>query len=226
MSERAVCIGHIAELFLFEYYENPGEYEAGDPDVFRGLKEKAEEEEKRGGYPAALQNYEKALALNPADVSLRFGILRCDYHLHRLDEMHEETLRLYPYLCTRQELAGFYRFLGCWYLETYQPETAECLYRYSLLFAPSGQAEQDIRYLETALKRPMPEYSVAELQERLQKEQIPLRASNVTMALLVKAAEEAEKKQLWQQELDCWRMVYDLTQDEEIGRKIRSLSKK
>ena len=43
-------------------------------------------------------------------------------------------------------------------------------------------------------------------------------------ANLVKAGEEAEDRSLWQQALDCYRMVYDLTQDEEIAQKIRRLS--
>ena len=226
MAQRKVAIGHIAELFLFEYYENPGEYTNEDPEILRDLKEKGHAEESRGGYVAALQNYDRVQEWNPADTELWFDRIRCSFHLHRLEDVHELTMQLYPYVCTREELAGYYRWLGCWYLETYQPETAECLYRYSTLFAPSEQAEREIRYLEEAQKHPMPAYSVGELQERLSREKIPLHASNVTMALLVKAAEEAERRQLFRQELDCYQMVYDLTQDEEIAAKIRALSKK
>ena len=151
-------------------------------------------------------------------------MLRCCYHLGRMEELHEKTLQLYPYVCTRQELAAYYRWLGCWYLESYQPELSACVNRYSLLFAPSEQAEHDIRYLETALKRKLAEDSVAELQKKLREADIPLHASDVTMALLVKAGEEAEGRSLWQQALDCYRMVYDLTQDEEIAQRIRRLS--
>lgn len=219
-----VCIDHIAELYLFEYYENPKEYTLAPMDRLLERKKKAEEEMKRGGYVAALQNYEKALVLNPADTEIRLAMLHCCYHLGRMEELHEKTLQLYPYVCTRQELAAYYRWLGCWYLESYQPELSACVNRYSLLFAPSEQAEHDIRYLETAMKRKLAEDSVAELQKKLREADIPLHASDVTMALLVKAGEEAEGRSLWQQALDCYRMVYDLTQDEEIAQRIRRLS--
>lgn len=218
-----VCIYHIAEIFLFEYYENPSDYTVIPKNRLEELKEKAEEEMKRGGYVAALQNYDKVQELNPADAEVRLSRIRCCYHLGQLEEMHEETLRLYPYACTRQELAAYYRWLGCWYLEKYQPEISECVYRYSTLFVPSEQAEEEICYLEKALGKKMPAYSLAEIQEKLRKAGIPLQASNVTMALLVKAGEEAETRKLWQQALDCYRMVFDLTQDEEIGRRIRRL---
>ena len=74
------------------------------------------------------------------------------------------------------------------------------------------------------MKRKLAEDSVAELQKKLWEADIPLHASDVTMALLVKAGEEAEGRSLWQQALDCYRMVYDLTQDEEIAQRIRRLS--
>lgn len=219
-----VCIYHIAEIFLFEYYENPSDYTVIPKERLEELRKKAGEEMKRGGYVAALQNYDKAQELNPADAEVRLSRIRCCYHLGRLEEMHEETLRLYPYACTRQELAAYYRWLGCWYLEKYQPELSECVYRYSTLFAPSEQAEEEIRYLEKALGKKMPAYPLAEMQDKLREAGIPLHASDVTMALLVKAGEEAETRRLWQQALDCYRMVFDLTQDEEIGRRIRRLS--
>ena len=134
-----VCIDHIAELYLFEYYENPKEYSLAPMDRLLERKKKAEEEMKRGGYVAALQNYEKALELDPADTEIRLAMLRCCYHLGRMEELHEKTLQLYPYVCTRQELAAYYRWLGCWYLESYQPELSACVNRYSLLFAPSDR---------------------------------------------------------------------------------------
>ena len=79
-----VCIDHIAELYLFEYYENPKEYTLAPMDRLLERKKKAEEEMKRGGYVAALQNYEKALVLNPADTEIRLAMLRCCYHLGRM----------------------------------------------------------------------------------------------------------------------------------------------
>ena len=49
-------------------------------------------------------------------------------------------------------------------------------------------------------------------------------ANPVTLALLYKAAQEADEAGDTQQALDCYRMVYDLTADEEVGRIISERS--
>ncbi len=46
----------------------------------------------------------------------------------------------------------------------------------------------------------------------------------VTLALLYKAAEEAENAGDKDQALDCYRMVYDLTADEDVGKRISGFS--
>lgn len=191
---KEVCIYHISELYLYEYYLQPGEYRILPPDRINEFLEKGAEEEKRGGYVAAVQDYEKALALNPVRTETYFHLIRDSYQLKRLDDVHEYVEQVFPYVCTKAELAQYYRWLGCWYLETYQPELSEVVYRYSALVEKSRQAEEEIRYLETALGKKMPDYSVKELQDRMMKENIPVHASNVTAALLVKAGEEAQER--------------------------------
>ena len=47
--------------------------------------------------------------------------------------------------------------------------------------------------------------------------------TGTTIALLYKAAEEAADAEDKDQALDCYRMVYDLTADEEIGKRIAFL---
>lgn len=224
---REVCISHISEIYLFEYYLQPGPYRLIPDDRLKEQMEKGAAEEARGGYAGAVQAYERALELNPVSPEIYLHLIRCLYRMHHLEEMHERTLRMYPFVCTKAELAQYYRWLGCWYLEEYQPELSECVYRYSMLFEKSRQAEEEIRYLETALSAKMPDYSVQEMQNRLRGADIPVHASNVTAALLVKAGEEAEQspENAWrQQALDCYRMAYDLTADPELQDRIRKLS--
>lgn len=223
---REVCIYHIAEIYLFEYYLQPGPYEELPKERMDELLARGKEEEERGGFVGAIQQFEKALELNPVSTEVYLHLIRCSYQLHRLEDMHQYTLQMFPYICTKAELAQYYRWLGCWYLEQYQPEISWCVYRYSTLFEKSRQAEEEIHYLETALQKKMPEYSVQELQTRLRENDIPVHASNVTAALLVKAGEEASESPsaVWkQQALDCWRMAYDLTEDPELAERIRKL---
>ena len=228
---KKVCIYHIAEQFLYEYYEQPGEYVLSEKDEVSPLLKKAEDEEKRGGIVAAAQYYEQAEEWNPAGTAVRFHLIDCYFRLNRKEDVLAETKAVYPYCCTRAEMAQYYRWLGWYHLESYHPELAEVLYRYSTYFEKSRQAESEIRFLESALNAKMPSYSVEELQARLTKAEIPLAASNVTIALLVRAEEEAEQNyrrtgaEAWRrQALDCCHMVLDCTGDEEIKERIRRLS--
>ena len=59
----------------------------------------------------------------------------------------------------------------------------------------------------------------------LTKEKIPIRANQVSLALLVRAGEEAEEKELPGQAVDCYKMVYDLSNDKEIANRISYLEK-
>lgn len=224
MSDGKVCIYHISELFLYEYYCQPGDYYEVDPeDKVTPLLQKAAEEEKRGGLMGALQCYEKAHELNPVSTTIYYRIIDGYYRLGNHAMVKRYTDEVYPYCATRAELAAYYRWLGWYYLEEYQPELSEALYRYSTLFDQSAQAENEIHYLETALGRKMPDYSAKELQEQLLNAEIPVAANSVTLALIYRAGEEALQRANIRQALDCYEMVYDLTADREVGEKIAEM---
>lgn len=220
---RVVSIHHIAELYLFEYYERPGQYEIAEEDLVAPLFERALSQEKTGGYVGALQNWEKAKDLNPARCDIRLHLLSCAYHLKDLDRVAEETKAMYPYVCTRSELASYYRWRGLWCLEKYQPALSRTLYRYSTYFQESAEAENEIRFLDTAMRRTGKEPTREEVLRQIQEAEIPPTAASVTMALLVRASEEAEKSGNDSQALDCLRMVYDLSGDAGIAAKIREI---
>ena len=79
----------------------------------------------------------------------------------------------------------------------------------------------------------MPDYAAGELAEKISHAGFPAGPSKITLALVYKAGEEAQSeagnlktgKTMRQQALDCYRMVYDLTGDEETGQRIRVLSR-
>lgn len=146
-----VCIYHIAEIYLYEYYKRPEEYRIAPKERIDALMEKAAQQEKTGGIIGAQQNYEKALQLNPVSTEIYWKLIDIDFRLNKLEDLHARTEEVYPYLCTRAEMAHYYRWLGYYYLETYKPELSEALYRYSTLFSKNEQAEHEITYLEAAL---------------------------------------------------------------------------
>ena len=62
------------------------------------------------------------------------------------------------------------------------------------------------------------------ISRKSQQHVISTAANSVTLALLYKAAEEAENAGDKDQALDCYRMVYDLTADEDVGKRISGFS--
>lgn len=230
---KQVCIYHIAEQFLYEYYFKPEDYEILGEDKVKPLLDKAREEDAKGGIMAALQYYQEAEDYNPVSTEIRFHLIDLYFRLHRNDDLLNETKEIYPFCCTRAEIAQYYRWLGYYFLETYKPGLAAVLYRYSTLYEKSGLAENEIHFLETAMNKKMPDYTAGELAEKISHAGFPAGPSKITLALVYKAGEEAQSeagnsktgKTMRQQALDCYRMVYDLTGDEETGQRIRVLSR-
>lgn len=219
-----VSIYHISEIFLYEYYVNRGSYHIRPKDQCGPLIESGIAQEKRGGLMGALQKYKQALRENPVSMEVYEHLVDVLRKINRLEEMADYIRASWPFCCTRAELAWYYRMLGYYYLEKYRPELSQICYRYSTLFRPSRQAEEDIKYLETALNRKMPDYTTQEMQKALDDEGIPTKASDITLALLYKAAEESLEDGYPDQARDCYAMLYDLTQDEEVLQRLKALS--
>lgn len=219
-----VSIYHISEIFLYEYYINRGDYHIRPRDLCGPLIESGIAQEKHGGLMGALQKYKQALRENPVSMEVYEHVVNILRKVNRLEEMADYVRQSWPFCCTRAELAWYYRMLGYYYLEKYRPELSQICYRYSTLFRPSRQAEEDIKYLETALNRKMPDYTAEEMQKALSDEGIPTKASDVTLALLYKAAGEALEDGYPDQARDCYAMLYDLTQDEEVLEHLKALT--
>ena len=89
------------------------------------------------------------------------------------------------------------------------------------------------------MDRKLADDSECELQKKLQKAGIPVTASNVTLALLYRAGQEALQhakeaagqdetamaKHWRQQALDCFSMIYDLTEDAQIKEETEALTR-
>ena len=219
----SLSLRYISEVFLYEYYMKPDEYEISSEDLARPHLDKAGlllEDEKNN---EALQEYLAASMENPVSFEAISGIIICCKRLGDIEGEYKYTQEMYNICCTRAELAVYYRNLGWYYLEKYKPYLSAALYRYSTFFQEGQAAEDEIRYLETALNKPMGKETPEQIQKILEDNNIPTGPSSITLALLIKAGEEAEQKGNFMQAVDCYMMVYDLTEDEEIGERIKML---
>ena len=217
MSKIKVCLGHISEVFLYEYYcLGDDEYEISGEDTLTPHKTKARELLLAGDYAGAQKEWISAHFENPVDMETILGIILCCKQLGDVEGEYAYTTESYNYCCTRAELAAYYRNLGWYYLEKYQPEVSAACYIYSRFFEESQQADSELEFLEKAIGKKVAEKDPDQIQKILEDNKIPLQANQITMALLYKAAEEAVGGGDIQQALDCYKMVYDLTADEEV----------
>ena len=224
MSKLKLCLRHISEVFLYEYYcLGDDEYELTDIDTLTPHKEMAKELMLAGNYSKSQKEWLDAHFENPVDMESILGIILCCKQLGDTEGESSYTTESYNYCCTRAELAAYYRNLGWYYLEKYNPELSAACYLYSKYFEESQQADAELEFLEKAIGKKVSAKDLSQIQNILKENNIPTEANPITLALLYKAAEEAQEAGDKAQALDCYRMVYDLTEDEEVGRKISLL---
>lgn len=225
MSKLKLCLRHISEVFLYEYYcLGDDEYELTDVDTLTPHKERAKELMLAGNYSKSQKEWLDAHFENPVDMESILGIILCCKQLGDTEGEYSYTTESYNYCCTRAELAAYYRNLGWYYLEKYNPELSAACYLYSKYFEESQQADAELEFLEKAIGKKVSAKDLSQIQNILKENNIPTEANPITLALLYKAAEEAQEAEDKAQALDCYRMVYDLTEDEEVGKRISGLS--
>ena len=123
MSKLKVCLRHISEVFLYEYYcLGDDEYEISDEDTLTPHKEKAKGLLLSGNYSGAQQEWLAAHLENPVDMEVILGIILCCKQLGDAEGEYSYTTESFNYCCTRAELAAYYRNLGWYYLEKYKPD--------------------------------------------------------------------------------------------------------
>ena len=224
MSKIKVCLRHISEVFLYEYYcLGDDEYEISSEDTLTPCKARAKELLLAGDYAKAQQEWISAHLENPVDMEAILGIILCCKQLGDTQGEYAYTTESYNYCCTRAELAAYYRNLGWYYLEKYKPEVSAACYLYSKCFEDSQQADAELEFLEKAIGKKVSKKNLEQIQQILKDNDIPTEANPITLALLYKAAQEADEAGDRKQALDCYRMVYDLTADEEVGRIITEM---
>jgi tetratricopeptide (TPR) repeat protein len=208
---------HILEVYYFRFFKNAGENDIqyaplniGSFYRFYGYILLRLQR-----YGDAITAYENALDWNPVDLDSLFQLSELYKKTKDLRHTLDTTWDSYNYCCSRATLAHFYRNLGFYYLESYQPDIATALYLYSNIFSASESASRDLAYLEKALKRPTPGLSIRELQAVLRENKIPVGPNPDTVGITFRTGQLEFENQHYDTAKDCFLLVYDLTQDKE-----------
>lgn len=166
-------------------------------------------------YDKSKDAYISAIKWNPVDLDSYVQLAELYKHMKNPEECKKTTFGFYDYCCTRATMARFYRNIGYYYLEKYEPDKAVALYQYSNIFYHTDGADNELRFLEKALNKKFEQMDINQLQEILHQNEIPLGPNPDTLGIAFRVGQLEMDKENYECARDCFAMVYDLTQDAE-----------
>lgn len=166
-------------------------------------------------YEKAEEAYNQAIKWNPVDLDSFVQMAELYKMMKKLEDVKNVTMKFYNYCCTRQTMARFYRNMGYYYLEKNELEIAAALYQYSNIFCYTDSADRELRFIERALDKGLPEYDIPVLQNILKENSIPMGPNPDTIGITFRVGQLEMDRENFEGAKDCFMMVYDLTQDAE-----------
>ena len=211
-----LCANHILEFYLFEYYFKTREYEAVRYPVHRMYHSLAKKYMERMHFEKAYKKLVKAAEWNPVDMDIYWEKTECQKQLGELKKLKETTKELYKFIYTRADIARYYRNIAYYYVEKKEPEKAMMLYTYSNMFSHSKTADSEINFLEIALEKECPEYTVEQIQKDVKKLKLPVGISETTLTILFRAGQLEMEQGDKASGVECMQLLYQVTGDENI----------
>ena len=211
-----LCANHILEFYLFEYYFKTRDYEAVRYPMHRMYHSLAKKYMERMHFDKAYEKLEKAAEWNRVDMDIYWEKTECLKQLGERKKLKETTKELHKFIYTRADIARYYRNIAYYYVEKKEPEKAMMLYTYSNMFSHSKTADSEINFLETALGRECPEYTVEQIQKDVKKLKLPVGISETTLAILFRAGQLELEQGDKASGLECMEVLYQVTGDENI----------
>lgn len=212
-----ISLNHVMEYYIYDYYFKPAcevrctglayaEYYRTYGDLCMQL----------GRYKAAEAAYRSAIEWNPVDLDAILGLAETCKYLNMLERYLLVTKQAYRYCCTRATMARYYRNMGYYYLAKYEPELARACYCYSNIYYPAKQADNELKYLETALKDKTPEYTIPEMQQMFDAHGIEPGPESDTIGVIYQVGERMMQDKEMALAKDCFSIVYDITQEKAL----------
>lgn len=214
---------HPIDVVLYRYYSGQEDFLEAELPMSRFYRKLGIAQIRLKDYDGALKSFDASSRWNPADADMLLRVAELHKRAGRPDSVRKCAEHAYSYCFTRAEMARYYRCFGFYYLERFQPETAACIYQYSMLFSPSQTADQELNFLYRAMNKERTELPTEELIERLTEAKLPLGPDDTTIGLIYQFGMQYYQSGQNQEALQCFSLVYDITADEETGRMIARL---
>ena len=167
--------------------------------------------------------FKKAICWNPVDLDSYLGLAECYKNLNMLSRYLDVTKQAYRFCCSRATMARYYRNMGFYYLSAYKPEVARACYIYSNIYYKTDNADAELSYIEQALNQETPKLSVKEMQKMFDDEGIEPGPSSDTIGVIYRVGQIMMESQDYRLAKDCFSIVYDITQEEQLEKLLEEL---
>ncbi len=213
-----ISLNHIMEYYIYATYYKPDEQViAVDKPYGRYFREYGDLCMSKERYKAAEAAYKDAISWNPVDLDSILALGECYKHLNMLERYLIVTKEAYRYCCTRATMARYYRNMGFYYLSKYEPEVARCCYVYSNIYYHTDNADNELKYLEEALKDKTPELTIPQMQDVFREKGIEPGPDPDTIGIVYRVGELMMEDKEYGLAKDCFSIVYDITREEQLG---------
>ena len=169
--------------------------------------------------------FKKAICWNPVDLDSYLGLAECYKNLNMLSRYLDVTKQAYRFCCSRATMARYYRNMGFYYVARYNTEAARVCYTYSNIYYKTDNADNELKYLEQALNDKTPEYSVKQMQEILDKNEVEPGPDSKTIGIIYRVGELMMNDKDYRLARDCFSIVYDITQEAQLKTLLDELDK-
>ena len=219
-----MSLNHVMEYYIYAYYFHPeaaveqtalpyGEYYRTYAELCMQLQR----------YRAAEAAYKSAIAWNPVDLDAILGLAEAYKYLNMLERYCSVSRQAYRYCCTRATMARYYRNMGYYYLAKYEPAVARACYIYSNIYYHTENADNELKYLETALQEKTPKPDIREMQKIFDENKIEPGPESDTIGVVYRVGELMMQDKEYKLARDCFSIVYDITQEEALAVLLKEL---
>ncbi|MBQ5733818.1 MAG: hypothetical protein IIV51_00375, partial [Lachnospiraceae bacterium] len=177
-----------------------------------------------GEYEKALDAVNTSLEWNPVDIDTMFEKCEILRNMNRLEDFLAMTKIAYRYAFSRATMARIYRNYGYYYVEKLEPDTGAVLYQYSNIYYETENANNELGFIINATGRPLIKRNVKEMQEIIIGKDIPPGPDSDTIGIVFRVGQLLLGDGDIEPAKDCFSIVYDITQDEEVGEVLWQLS--
>lgn len=221
-----ISINHVMEYYIYAYYFKP-EYEVVCSDKPFGsyFRQYGDLCMQKGRFRAAEAAYKDAICWNPVDLDSILGLAECYKHLNMMDRYLIVTKQAYRYCCTRATMARYYRNMGYYCTSKYNTDVARACYIYSNIYYRTENADNELAYLENALKDKTPEMDIATMQKVFDENGIEPGPNPDTIGIIYRVGELMMQDGEYRLARDCFSIVYDITREKELEELLDELEK-